>query len=148
MAGIAVSNEVHVRNSLGQFIRACEDGARETAQEAIRRGERLSAGLAPTSGRNDPRTPSLAASFYSRMIGPTSGVWGNTARHALHQEFGTSAHEQTGDVSFFWERHWRMWEPGENVIQHPGNPPHPYLRPAYELIMGQITMIAREKYPN
>lgn len=144
---VAVSNRVSVRSSMGQFIAACEEGATATVREAIQRGERMSADMAPRGRRMDPRTVSIVGGMFSKMTSSTSGVWGSTARHALAQEFGGRAHTQTGDVSFFWEKPWRMWEPGDNEIQHPGNPAHPYLRPAYEAVMGQVMQIARDKYP-
>lgn len=155
---LAVSNRVVARNGIGQFLSACERGAEETVKESIRRGEQLSKRLAPEGVKADPRTLPLKAAMFSQMTGRTSGTWGNFARHALPIEFGAVPHDIPANVSFFWEKMGRMWMwpeeylrrtgfPGADPIHHPGNAAQPYLRPAYEIVMGQVMSIARAKYP-
>lgn len=145
--GIAVSNRVIARNSMGQFIAACEKGATATVERAIQKGATLSRAMAPKGHKPDPRTIPLAASIKSEMVSATAGHWYADARHALPQELSAAPHEITGRVSFFWEREGRQWHPGDNMIQHPGNPAQPYLRPAYKVVMGEIMAIAAEEFP-
>src|SRR5689334_17961697 len=111
---IAVSGRVVARNSMGEFIRACESAATATVEEAIKEGANLSRAMAPKGGKPDPRTIPLAASIKSEMLSRTSGHWYATARHSLPQEFGAGAHDIPGEVSFFWEREGRPWIPGKN----------------------------------
>lgn len=156
---IAVSNRVAVRNDIGQFIAACEQGAEKTVKEAVKRGERISRRLAPEGHKDDPRTLPLKTAMFSRMVSRTQGEWGNFARHALPVEFGAGPHTIPANVSFFWEREGRMWMspaeylartgyPGADPIHHPGNPAQPYLRPAYEQVRAQLIEIARANYPH
>jgi hypothetical protein len=142
-----VSNRIIVRNEMGQFIRDVEGAATETVKEAIEEGAALSRGFAPVGRKPDPRTGKIIDSFFTPVLSRTSGVWGNRARHALYQEKGTAPHEITGDVTFFWEKYWRMWEPGDNMIQHPGNPAHPFLAPAYRIVSRKLLDIAKRHYP-
>lgn len=142
-----VSNRVIVRNNMGTFIRDVEGAATATITDALNEGVAVAQVEAPHGHRADTRTAKISASFYTRILGRTSGVFGNSARHALYQEKGTGAHPIPGNVSFFWEKKWRMWEPGDNEIQHPGNPAHPFLRPAYKRVMGRIVAIAKRHYP-
>lgn len=144
---VAVSNRVIARSSIGQFIGACERAATETVQEAIQDGERAAKQYAPTGHKRDPRTVTLRDGMYSRMLSATSGEFGCVARHALPQEFGAVPHEITGRVRFWWDAMGRAWTPGPNMIQHPGNPAQPYLRPAYALVMARVMRIAAAKYP-
>lgn len=143
----AISSRVIVRSRMGQFIRDCEGAATATVQDALNQGVGIAKVEAPVGHRADSRTTKIINSFYTHILGRTSGVFGNSARHALYQEQGTNPHPITGDVSFFWEKHWRMWEPGENEIQHPGNPAHPYLEPAYRFVSRRLPAIAEKHYP-
>jgi hypothetical protein len=143
----AISTRVIVRNNIGQFIRDCEGAATATVKDALNEGVAIAKVEAPVGHRADSRTAKIIDSFYTRILGRTSGVFGNSARHALYQERGTGPHPIPGDVSFFWEKKWRMCEPGETEIQHPGNPAHPYLAPAYRRVMGRIVSIAARHYP-
>lgn len=107
----------------------------------------MSIALAPKGAGDDPRTIALSDSIYSEMTGATSGHWVATARHAMPVEFGSVRHFQTGDVSFFWDAEGRMWEPGDNRIDHPAVAAQPYLRPAYKAIMGEMMQILKRHYP-
>ncbi len=147
MGDFAVSNRVVSRNGLGRFISRCEEAAEATARQLVEDGADLSRDLAPVGHKPDHRTIPLAQSIESKMLSATSGVWRATARHALAIEHGSVPHEITGNVHFWWEREGRWWEPGENIIAHPGNAAQPYLRPAYEQIMRKAMTVARAKYP-
>jgi hypothetical protein len=145
--GIACSNRVVARNGFGQFIRDCEQAAELTAKDAVERGAELSRGFAPVGHKPDPRTVKLKNSIHTRMFSRTSGEWYSEARHALSQEKGAKAHDIPGEVSFFWEKMDRMWTPGSNVINHPGNAAQPFLRPAYKQVSRELSAIARRHYP-
>lgn len=143
---MAVSNRVVARDSFGQFIAACNIAGEQMMRDMADDGAELSRRLAPKGAKDDPRTPHLADAITAHYTA-TTAQWQATARHALAQELGSVRHPQTGWVSFFWEKEGRDWEPGPNIIDHPGNPPHPYLRPAYEAIMGRWMEYARRYYP-
>lgn len=144
---VAVSNRVIARDNFGRFIAECKMAATATVKELIEEGTNLSRAMAPASGKPDPRTAPLKASIYGEMLSATSGHWVATARHALPIEFGAGAHQITGWVGFFWENAGRQWEPGPNMINHPGNAAQPYLRPAYEVIMSRAISVADKHYP-
>lgn len=153
MASVAVSNRVIARNSIGRFIRDCEQAAERTAEKLVETGAKLSREYAPVGSKPDPRSIPISQSIVSKMLSRTAGVWQALSAHALHQEFGTSPHTMYGNpyFSFFWEEEGRMWEPGlfreRDIINHPGNPPQPFLRPAYEEVMGMATTVADAEYP-
>lgn len=144
---VAASTQVHYRNNLGRFISDCESGARGTIAETVKEGARLSKGFAPE------RDGGLKRSIEPVVISRTSGVWRATAPHALPQEFGARPHEISGSpgLSFFWEKEGRMFTPAPGgkvtTVNHPGNPAHPYLRPAYKVVMGRVMSIAKRHYP-
>lgn len=155
---IAVTNQVHARNSIGRFISECEAAATATVQEMVDEGETLSKAMAPVGHKFDPRTVTLRAGMFSKMLSRTSGIWGNFARHALPIEKGAGAHVIRGNpaLGFFWEAAGRNWIPAAvfyhqpglaDVINHPGNAAQPFLRPAYEVISGRAMAIARKHYP-
>lgn len=155
---IAASNRVIARNGIGQFIRDCEGAATRTVQRASERGAKLSKTFAPIGHKPDPRTIPLRESIFSEVLGRTSAHWVATARHALPIEFGAGPHDIPGNpaLSFFWEAAGRMWIPAsefygipglQDIVHHPGNAAQPYLRPAYNIVMGQIMSIAKSEYP-
>lgn len=144
---IAVSQRVIARNSMGQFISAFERGVEESVREMVGEGARLSRAMAPTGTKADDRTPSLKNSIEEEMLSPRSGIWYSTARHALPIEKGAVPHPISGMVNFFWEREQRDWEPGLNIINHPGNRAQPFLRPAYETIMGRALQTTEKHMP-
>lgn len=156
--GFAVSNRVVARNHIGRFIDECSLAAKNTIEKAVHDGADLSRDFAPVGYKADLRTIPLKDSIRVRMRGRTSGEWYATARHALPQEFGAGPHPIYGDpdLSFFWEAKGRRFVPAQEfynqpgmvtVVNHPGNPAQPYLRPAYELISQRIMAIARGFYP-
>lgn len=132
---------------MGRFIARCEEAATATVKDLIEDGADLSREMAPVGVKDDPRTIPLAQSIETRMLSSTAGVWMATARHALPIELGAARHDITGNVKFWWEREARWWKPGDNIIDHPGNAPQPYLRPAYEIIMARAMQVARKHYP-
>lgn len=152
MGHVAVSNRVIARNSIGEFIAKCEEAATATVKEAVQDGAKYSKAFAPKD------TTALADSIEWRMTGATSGEWRAGTKYAMAQEKGASAHEIVGspNLAFYWEKEGRDFIPASvyyndpeaiTVVHHPGNPAHPYLRPAYELVMSEVMSIARQKYP-
>lgn len=159
MAGVAVSNQVHVRNQFGRFMEACSLAAKETVEQIIEEGADMSRLLAPRGHKPDPRTIPIADSIESEMLSRTSGRWVARARHSMAQETGAVPHVIAGrpDLSFFWDEQGRWFVPAADfygqpglvtTVNHPGNPPHPYLRPAYEAVRGRAVAIMRVHYPS
>lgn len=146
MGTVAVSNRVIARNTFGQFIAECELARENMLRDMAEEGAALSRSLAPQGTKNDPRTVHLRDAITAKSTA-TAAHWEANARHALAQEKGGAPHTQTGWAQFFWEKEGREWQPGPNRISHPGNPAHPYLRPAYEIIMGRWMQYARRYYP-
>lgn len=147
MADVASSTHVVLRNSMGQFIRDCEEAAGRTIEDAVKEGAQLSRDLAPVGTKVDKRTIPLRDSIEPVVVSRTHGFWQATARHALAIEKGAVPHPISGKVKFFWEEEGRWWTPGDNVINHPGNAAQPYLAPAYKVIMKRVPSIMRRYYP-
>lgn len=154
---IGVSNKVIARNNLGRFIAECEIAGHRTIERAIDEGAQMSRREAPRGSKHDPRTVPLKDSIVGVAHG-TSGYWYSFARHALPQELGATPHPITGspELSFFWEEEGRNWIPASiyykqpglvDVINHPGNAPQPFLRPAYEYVMLNVVRWAKRYYP-
>lgn len=139
---IAVSSEVIYRDRTGRFLSAVEAGVTAAVRDTIADGAKLSRRLAPSGSKPDPRTPKLKDSIDWYMTGSNSGVWVATARHALAIEYGAGPHPITGspNLQFWWEREGREFVPGKGVdrVNHPGNAPQPYLRPAYEVVKHRL----------
>lgn len=150
---MAVSPEVHARNNIGRFIADIEGAATSAISEIIQEGEEISRSMAPVGAKPDFRTITLDAGFFSAITGRTSGVWGNSARHALYQEKGTGPHTMTGNPSFhfFWESAGRWWKPGlfgePDIINHPGNPGVHFLQNGYDAMRGRTMRILDKHYP-
>lgn len=144
---IAVSTRVIARDAIGQFIAECERAATESVEEIVRDGEKLAKDFAPVGHKRDPRTVTLRAGMFHRMLSATSGEFGCRARHALPIELSAVPHDITGNVSFFWDAMGRPWIPGKNTIRHPGNAAQPYLRPAYAAVSGRAISIMQRHYP-
>ena len=115
MASIHVSNQVGVRNDMGRFIADIEAAAPKLIQASLNAGEEVA--IANTN----VDTGRLAGSFFTRLVSRTQGHLGNPVPYAKWQDEGGDPHEQEGWVSFFWEKRGRMWNPGNNLINHPGN---------------------------
>lgn len=153
MGNVAVSNRVIARNSLGEFIRDCEQAGEATTKKLVEEGAKLSRRLAPSGTKHDYRSIPIKDSIFPRMVSRTAGVWEALARHAMFQEEGTRPHWMIGNpyFHFYWEEQGRMWIPGlfgePDIIGHPGNKPQPFLRPAYEAIMAKAMEVARQQYP-
>lgn len=152
MATYKAEVNVSARNSLGQFIRQIEDAGHDTVEDLIEMGAAEARRQAPRGTRHDRRTIPLADSIFTRMFSKNDGMFGSSARHALPQETGAKPHIIVSDkFNFFWENAGRMWIPGlfrnPDIINHPGNPPQPFLRPAFNLVMSRWREIARRHYP-
>jgi hypothetical protein len=154
----AVSTQVHARNGIGQFIKACEEAATQTVLDTIEAGQRESQARAPV------RTGALRASIQPFLTSRTSGVWGSSLKYALAHEKGSGIHGGKGKypisayVRFFWDKAGRMWlhpdeyfnwtgHEGADPIMHPGVPATHYLRDGYEAIKPRMMQYARKNYP-
>lgn len=137
-----MSGTVVLRDEMGRFVSHLERGGQDMLAEMAKDGANISRALAPQGHKPDQRTPRIVDSITSSVQG-NQARWGSSARHALAQEFGARPHPITAEVEFFWEKHWRMWKPGPGEIDHPGNPAHPYLRPAYDEVMARWPEYAR-----
>lgn len=150
---IAVSNKVFARNSMGQFIAECEAAGTRVVEHAVEEGAKLSRSFAPVGSRPDLRSIPLRESIASQMTGARTGHWFSASRHALPVEFGAGPHTIVGHpfLKFYWESAGRWWIPGlfgaPDVVNHPGNPAQPFLRPAYEIVMANVMRWARRYYP-
>lgn len=154
---VAMSNRVIARDSFGRFIREVEDAGNRAVQELIREGGELSQSMAPVGSKVDRRTMPLKDSIFTHMETRTRGYWGSVARHALPIEKGARPHIIMGSprLRFFWEAQGRMWIPAatlygipgmRDLINHPGNPAQPFLRPAYDIIATRAAAKLREHY--
>jgi hypothetical protein len=146
VSNFGVSPTVYARDNWGRFISAQEENAARMVKDAIEEGAALSRAAAPVGSKHDPRTIPLNESIETEMLSRTSGRWVARARHALAMERGARPHPITADVRFWWENEGRWWVPSEGWINHPGNAPQPYLRPAFEEIKRRIMNIARRHY--
>lgn len=154
---IGVSNKVIARDNFGQFIAECKIAGNRTIEKAVDEGVQHSRHNAPVGSKPDPRTVPLRDSIRGVAHG-TSGYWYSFARHALPQELGAGPHTITGSpgLEFYWEAEGRRWIPAAvfygqpgliDVVNHPGNAPQPFLRPAYEYVMVNIVRWAKRYYP-
>jgi hypothetical protein len=152
MGSLLVSNRVIMRDSFGRFIAECKQAGPKTVKDMVQDGAKLSRQMAPVGRDHDTRSIPIKQSINYRVAG-TTGYWFATARHALFQELGAGPHLILGSpfLQFFWEAEGRMWVPGamgpQDVVNHPGNPPQPFLRPAYEVIMARWARYADRHYP-
>ena len=150
---VAVSTRVAFRNSMGQYRAECSNAARKTIAQSIMEGAELSRGFAPVGDKPDPRTVKLKDSIVAVQTSRTQGFWQSSARHALPQEFGAADHPIPAGpaTTFWWDREGRYWDPAPEgspqQIDHPGNAPQPYLKPAYEIIRRRMMRIAKQHYP-
>lgn len=146
MGTIRLTGNVREGNNFAEFRAAIDAAGEPMMREIAEEGAKLSRQFAPRGIKQDPRTGHL-----SDNIEPSSGGgsarWTARVRHALAIEFGASPHLITGWVNFYWANAGRDWEPGANMINHPGNAAHPYLRPAFEIMMSRALEIARKYYP-
>lgn len=150
---VATSSQVIARDELGRFVAAVEKAGHDTVQDMVEEGAALSRGLAPV-GHKPQHSGDIAIkdSIFSKMISRTAGYWGSASAHALPQETGSKAHLIVGNpgLRFFWDKEGRMFEPAvgkPTIVNHPGNPAHPFLRPAYEIVMARWQQIAARHYP-
>jgi hypothetical protein len=146
MARVPLKMTVNHRNDWGRFAAHYEHAGEQTVRDAIEEGARMSRALAPVGHKHDMRTIPLRESIEPVMETRTKGHWVARARHAAPIEFGGRPHPITAMVNFFWESAGRWWVPGLGWINHPGNPPQPYMRPAYEAVKRRMSDIARKNY--
>lgn len=156
---MACSNRVIARDRWGRFQRNIENASSEAVRELIEEGMNISRAMAPVGQKHDKRTLPLRDSLFMVMETATRGYWGSSARHALHQEYGTDPHTIPGhpNLAFFWEAAGRNWIPAsiyyntpglQDMVNHPGHGAQPFLRPAYEIIRDKMQDKLRQKMAN
>lgn len=142
-----ITTQVFARNNIGQFAARCREAAERTVHDMLELGAREARANAPVGHKPDPRTVPLVASIEVHQMTATSGTFSSNARHAAPIEFGAGPHDIPGDVSFWWEREAKWWEPGENTINHPGNAAQPFMEPAARAVFGSYVRIAEYNFP-
>jgi hypothetical protein len=146
-----VSNDVIVRDNMGRFIADIAGAATRSVEDA------LDEGIAAARVKAPERTGRLRASFVPAILSRTSGVFTNTAPYAMAQDQGAVRHDMPANVRFFWEREGRMWMPpetylavtgypGNDPIDHPGNPATRFMDAGYDRIKRRMQAIIRRNY--
>jgi hypothetical protein len=120
-----VSNQVIARDDLGKFIADIENAAPRLIEASLDAGVDAAKAVTPVD------TGRLRNSFASRLLSRTVGIFSNSAPYARWQDEGGDPHQQTGWVTFLWEKRGRMWNPGDNMINHPGNDAAHFMRTGY-----------------
>lgn len=118
MAGgeLEVFCRVQNRDNLGRYLASIPEKARRAIEETAKRSADI--GRAGASVKTGDMRASIQPVIFSDYSG---GVTVGT-NHWRYQNYGTSTHDITGNVRFFWQNQGRPWTPGSNTIRHPGNP--------------------------
>lgn len=115
MGELDLKVKVVARDSLGHYLAKIHREAVATVEDVSR------ASAAFARAREPVKTGALRASTQAVLTGGTSGGVVFGTNHWRYQDEGTSVHDITGNVSFFWAKEGRQWTPGSNTITHPGN---------------------------
>jgi hypothetical protein len=145
MGHMLISQEVIYRSELGRFLAACDEAATESVVKTLELGEKVAKGFAPI-GAYDPRGDKIIDSFDIIMLSSRSGVIANSSGHALAQEKGAGPHMIGRDGQILYNPV-KKWGPRRAPVWHPGNPPQPFLEPAYAVVRGRMIEIMKEAYP-
>ena len=124
---ITVKNDVLARDRLGQFVFHLQEIHARSTEEALVAGTAAAIAAAPK------KTGRMASTIHYTLLNPKEGEVSVGTSHWRYSEFGTAPHLITGDVSFFWTREGRRWNPGKNMISHPGSMSKPFMRIGYEV---------------
>lgn len=145
MSGVTVSTTIVQTDEFGRFRKQVMEAARRSIEDAVDLGETVAKAIAPE------RRGELIASIDGVVLSRNQGQIVASAPHAAPQEFGASPHNIPGsfgrgaDYGFGSEPPYRA--PGSGGFFHPGNPPSPYLQPAYEVVRGRLLEIMDRHYP-
>lgn len=116
MAGVTVGARVLARNHLGQFLAKVDRAIVAGLESTVRHGAEVAIAAAPE------KTGELKATIEPVMLSDREAALTVGTHYWKYQEYGTRPHDITGHVRFWWEKEGREWEPGANIINHPGNP--------------------------
>lgn len=153
------SPEVRARDEFGRFLAEMKGAATATISQALEEGARFAKAESPKGTKDDDRGPSIQEGITWALTGANTGHLVSLAAHSAPQEYGAAPHRIEGspDLSFFWEAEGRWFVPASQlnppdaarvtVINHPGNPSQPFMRPAYKYMTRRIVEIAKERYP-
>ena len=144
MAGLVISPEIRYRDTSGQFLAECDAAGVEAIAAVGEEGATLAQAIAPRGAVEDPRTESIVDSIEFEQHGMSGRIIAQ-ARHAAAQELGAGPHP-IGQPGQHLSNRATGWY-GRGVVSHPGNPPQPYLRPAYEILRGKMIQIMSKFYP-
>lgn len=113
---LTVYATVQNRDSSGHYLASLPEKARRAIEETARGGADIAQAGASI------KTGAMRGSIQPVIFGDWSGGVTVGTDHWRYQNSGTTRHDITGDVSFWWEREGRPWFAGTNTIDHPGNP--------------------------
>lgn len=151
---IRVTNRVTVQDRFGQFLAQVEDADRRSVEEAAKVGAAAARARAPRSmvprhGRHMADTihaGSATGGFSDRVIGSVSAEIIVGTEHWRFTETGTRPHEITGNVSFFWEKEGRRWNPGSNTIRHPGSIGVHFMQAGFDAAWEELPKAMKRNY--
>lgn len=144
--GMVVTNEIHLRNEVGQFIKRLETGAEAAARDLAENIAALGRVFVPK------RTGRLMRSIKSFMVGPYTGVAlaGEGVPYAAAQEEGARAHIipslLRGGATFLYNSEELFAAMGP--VEHPGNPATRFMGRAYAHVGALSEQIVMEHMPD
>lgn len=144
--GMVVTNDIILRNEMGQFIRRMEVGAEGAARELAQSIATLGRVFVPK------RTGRLMRSIQWFMVGPYTGVAvaGEGVPYAAAQEKGASAHVipslLRGGKTFLYNAEELFAALGP--VEHPGNPATHFMGRAYAQVGALSERIVEEHMPD
>ena len=142
--------EADIRDDSGRWVDHCHAAAVQSAEEAVAEGIRVAQMIAPR------KTGHMAATIraqqtYEYEVANTlhvTSAFSVGSDHWHFQEYGTLPHDITGMVSFYWEKQHRRWQPGTNVISHPGNRATHFMVRGNEAARDALEHAVRRNYPH
>lgn len=139
-----VRTHVQAKNSLGQFMSKLDAATRLAMLEAAAEGAEISRDLAP-EGPPQPwkRQVKLKDSIWVDASYGSGAAWGSIAPHGKAIEKGASDHPIVGNpyLKFYASGIGRQIT--VRSVNHPGNAPQPYLRPAAAIISKRMAEFIR-----
>lgn len=145
MSNVVVSPEVRYRSDLGRFLAHCDEAGLAAVQATVEEGEKLAKQLAPSGAFEDDRGPTIRDSIEPVLAGKVGFVVAR-ARHAMAQEKGARPH-QIGTAGQILASEARGFGPRRGPVNHPGNPPQPYMGPMYAILKRKMISIMSRYYP-
>ena len=149
MASLEITSKVvYARNKLGQLVSDAK--ALGALNETLDEGLRAAIAAAPIGPPRDDygRRPQLRGDIHKVMLSSRSGVIRISAVNALSQETGAVPHEihavNGPNLVFYWIKK-GQWFKGP-MVNHPGNPPQPYMEVGFETMDAKAEGIIAKWY--